>query len=50
MVHGSGEHDRDDYRAKAGGGRRSGGVRGGLLLAGTVLFVPWAVHWGLLVP
>lgn len=28
----------------------SGGVRVGLLLAGTVLFVPWAVHWGLLVP
>ncbi|MFI6303728.1 alpha/beta hydrolase family protein [Amycolatopsis thailandensis] len=28
----------------------SGGVRVGLLLAGAVLFVPWAVHWGLLVP
>ncbi|HET6288300.1 MAG TPA: alpha/beta hydrolase, partial [Amycolatopsis sp.] len=27
-----------------------GGVRVGLLLAGAVLFVPWAVHWGLLVP
>ncbi len=28
----------------------SGGVRVGLMLAGAVLFVPWAVHWGLLVP
>ncbi|WET76642.1 prolyl oligopeptidase family serine peptidase [Amycolatopsis sp. QT-25] len=27
-----------------------GGVRVGMLLAGAVLFVPWAVHWGLLVP
>ncbi|WP_409492944.1 alpha/beta hydrolase family protein [Amycolatopsis sp. cmx-11-12] len=27
-----------------------GGVRVGLLLAGAVLFVPWAIHWGLLVP
>jgi len=27
-----------------------GGVRVGLLLAGAALFVPWAVHWGLLVP
>ncbi|MFD6069989.1 MULTISPECIES: alpha/beta hydrolase family protein [Amycolatopsis] len=30
--------------------KERGGVRVGLLLAGTVLFVPWAVHWGLLVP
>ncbi|MEV6909336.1 prolyl oligopeptidase family serine peptidase [Amycolatopsis sp. NPDC051071] len=28
----------------------SGGVRVGLMLAGVALFVPWAVHWGLLVP
>ncbi|OLZ51496.1 alpha/beta hydrolase [Amycolatopsis coloradensis] len=27
-----------------------GGLRVGLALAGAVLFVPWAVHWGLLVP
>ncbi|MEU4743710.1 alpha/beta hydrolase, partial [Actinosynnema sp. NPDC023658] len=25
-------------------------VRLGLLVAGGVLFVPWAVHWGLLLP
>ncbi|MCE6994641.1 hypothetical protein LZG04_07445 [Saccharothrix sp. S26] len=25
-------------------------VRSGLLVAGGVLFVPWAVHWGLLLP
>ncbi|MFI7119771.1 alpha/beta hydrolase family protein [Amycolatopsis sp. NPDC049868] len=31
-------------------GKERGGVRVGLLLAGAVLFVPWAVHWGLLVP
>ncbi len=33
-------------------GRSEGatGKRTGLLLAGAVLFVPWAVHWGLLVP
>ncbi|MFI9454163.1 alpha/beta hydrolase family protein [Amycolatopsis sp. NPDC052450] len=30
--------------------KERGGVRVGLLLAGAVLFVPWAVHWGLLVP
>ncbi|WP_340681562.1 alpha/beta hydrolase [Amycolatopsis coloradensis] len=30
--------------------KEGAGVRVGLLLAGTVLFVPWAVHWGLLVP
>ncbi|WP_410659110.1 alpha/beta hydrolase family protein [Amycolatopsis sp. lyj-112] len=28
----------------------SPGIRVGLLLAGAVVFVPWAVHWGLLVP
>ncbi|ANN18119.1 alpha/beta hydrolase [Amycolatopsis orientalis] len=33
------------WRAKGGGG-----IRVGLLLAGAVLFIPWAVHWGLLVP
>lgn len=31
-------------------GKERGGVRVGLLLAGAALFVPWAVHWGLLVP
>ncbi|RSM82046.1 alpha/beta hydrolase [Amycolatopsis sp. WAC 01375] len=30
--------------------KERGGVRVGLLVAGAVLFVPWAVHWGLLVP
>jgi dienelactone hydrolase len=30
--------------------KEGGGVRVGLLLAGAVVFVPWAVHWGLLVP
>lgn len=28
----------------------TGGARVGLLLAGAVVFVPWAVHWGLLMP
>ncbi|KZB86318.1 alpha/beta hydrolase [Amycolatopsis regifaucium] len=28
----------------------NGGVRVGLLVGGAVVFVPWAVHWGLLVP
>ncbi|MFJ4100405.1 alpha/beta hydrolase family protein [Amycolatopsis japonica] len=31
-------------------GKERGGVRVGLLVAGAALFVPWAVHWGLLVP
>ncbi|WP_181775441.1 alpha/beta hydrolase family protein [Amycolatopsis pittospori] len=35
------------WRRRNDGG---GGVRVGVLLAGVVLFVPWAVHWGLLIP
>jgi hypothetical protein len=32
------------------GGHATGWIRLGLLTAGGLLFIPWAVHWGLLVP
>ncbi|WP_222852470.1 alpha/beta hydrolase family protein [Streptomyces piniterrae] len=37
-------------RKSTDGCRSAGRIRPALLLAGTALFVPWAVYWGLLIP